>query len=134
MQIKLRAWDKKRNKMWSAEELGRDELTLNPDGRGFVNVSGASTKLSQYMPHLIPLQFIGLKDNNRNEIYGGDILKFGEGKYNGKGIGQVVWNKTNAGFYIKNIGSFKVPPSFEFTDVSLEVIGNIYKNPELLKK
>ncbi len=67
--LKFRAWDTKRKKMWSAEEMGKDELTINPDGRGFVNVNSTSLKLSQYVPHLIPLQFIGQRDKKRTEEY-----------------------------------------------------------------
>ncbi len=135
-EIKFRAWDEHLNKMWSAEEIGKDELTLNPDGRGFVNVNSTSIKLSTYMEHLIPLQFTGLKDKNDKEIYEGDIVKFYIKTI--EYIGKVVFEK---GAFI--IACDKLTDSYvtfievddeELCLIDMEIIGNIYKNPELLKK
>ena len=54
---KYRAWDTSRKKMYSAEELGVDQETLSADGRGFVNISGDSTRLRQFHTHLLPLEY-----------------------------------------------------------------------------
>ena len=60
--IKFRGWDTRKNVMYSAEEMGQDQLTISTDGRGFINVHGSSTKLSTFPTHIIPMQYTGLKD------------------------------------------------------------------------
>ena len=82
------------------------------------------------------MQFIGLKDKNNHEIYQGDIIKsFGQF------IHEVV--KHNGAFgYVpdKYTGFISLAQNyhFEWTTKSksnkIEVVGNIYENPELLKK
>lgn len=114
--IKFRGWDTKRNKMYSPEEMGEDELTINPDGRGFVNVNGSSTRLSQYMNHIILEQFTGQLDKNGKEIYEGDILKQAN---------RPTERTYEVKFYDSQWTPFHgpwgyIPPSF------FEVIGNIH--------
>lgn len=79
------------------------------------------------------MQFTGLLDKNGKEIYEGDIVrmpynqvqevKFGDGKMGQAGHGDYatyLWS----GFNLSGHGDFKVS--------DIEVIGNIYSNPDLL--
>ncbi len=61
-EIKFRAWHFKANKMFSAEEIAEDQLTLLPTGK-FINVSGSKTTLSVVfdLDVMLPLQFTGLR-------------------------------------------------------------------------
>lgn len=132
--IKYRGWHTKLNKMFSAEEMGEDQLTLMTDGRGFVNVSGVSTKLSRFLgDQMIPMQFTGIVDKNGKEIYFGDILDYEDvdtDKGNHK-IAEVTRTICNgAGVLI----DYQISDLWEDETVHVfEVIGNIYENPELLK-
>lgn len=130
--IRFRAWDTKKEKMWSAEEMGQDQLTLSPDGRGFVNVSGTSTRLSRYLNHLIPMQFTGLHDKNDKEICEGDIVKAPAMFHNA--ICEVCWMMNC--FCIKTIDKNGRTTSTGLTNyggkMSPEIIGNIHENRDLI--
>ena len=68
------------------------------------------------------MQYVGCKDRNNKEIYEGDIVKTKEH------IGQIIFSKGM--FFIDVKGDFYLP----IYNVSefMEVIGNIYENPDLL--
>lgn len=84
----------------------------------------------------IIMQYTGLKDKNGKEIYEGDILKYdvlGDDslyEYLTVSYDQGSWiAETNP----KNIDSFLSVVATEGAN-DAEVVGNIYENPELLKK
>ena len=81
-------------------------------------------------------QYTGLKDKNGNEIYEGDII-FIKGETKLLDIkGKVEYSNTFAQFIITNTGSVvnETEPLGDYEEENIEVIGNIYDNPELLEK
>lgn len=111
---------------------------------GFESVNGIIKK--QYFLHEIPLirekcdlwndlpivyvrQFTGLKDKNGKEIYDGYILKHNKKKF------YIKYSKNQFVLLLKEVGSKTNWRSLEWcNNVSkyIEIIGNIYENPELL--
>jgi uncharacterized phage protein (TIGR01671 family) len=80
------------------------------------------------------MQYTGLKDMNRKEIYEGDIIKDTKVRF-----AYVIFLQQEMGYvlvYLKNdvrlLGHRNTGSGYDI-DLNLEVIGNIYENPELWK-
>lgn len=78
------------------------------------------------------MQYTGINDMKGNEVYEGDIVKYG-----GR-IGRIEWHKEQASFdliYIKTVDQDAEvrPLSNHHWRLKVEVIGNIYENKELWK-
>ena len=119
--FKFRVWDKDRKKMFNCIQIN---ITENAHGSNCVKDNETSIHL-MYQPHLILIQCTGLKDKNRKLIYEGDILK---DKYGA--LHPISWN--DKGFY--EADTFAVAGFYNAIQEDMEVIGNIYENPELIKK
>ena len=131
-EIKFRFWDKKRKYMYEVASLHftRNKVMshIKPGLGGHVRDLDSND--------IILMQYTGLKDKNGKEIYEGDIVKstmhYGDdfGNPVGEAEGQIIEVK-----WLEKKGEQMVGFSFFPCDdmYDLEVIGNIYENPELLK-
>ena len=122
--IKFRAWDKVQKRMFNITNLTWD-------------ITG---QLVYFLTENIspPMQFTGLTDKNGKEIYEGDIVKYKkhEGYLLDDFIAEIIWKDVQWSISdpkgkMRDVDFGEVD---EFDDVldHLDVIGNIYENPELL--
>ena len=135
-EIKYRMWNKKEKKMYKVGVLDFD------DEKAYIK-NYLSYTVSNYMFEDIELmQYTGLHDKNGKEIYEGEIIKikyrkgfkFGEPIYE-IFIAKVNYNSAYTSFVTENCNPENICHECEnlgdYKDI--EVIGNIYENPELLK-
>lgn len=142
-EIELRAWDKKTQKMI---EHNSQELILVPciDGYGaakhFKKQGWGDKEISHFdwadadliSGRYILMQYTGMKDKNGKEDWVDDIVE--------TVVGGIVWRskifQAESGAYCINLPA-QTATGFDaimLITVEHENIGNIYDNPELLKK
>jgi uncharacterized phage protein (TIGR01671 family) len=122
-EIKFRAWHKE------AGIMASKPYPINIGRFGFFSEDNQAIVIA-LEPNVILLQFTGLKDKNGKEIYEGDVVKCLNGSQ-----GVFVWSNKLGMWRIdttQTIGGWSHPTE-GFDGDTLEVIGNIYENPELLK-
>lgn len=123
---KFRAWLKEEYRMIDVREI----TFLNDE---FQMISGVEDFYAYDEFEL--MQSAGLRDKNGIEIYEGDIVKY---KIGWKTFTEeVAYNKNFAGFGVMDADADIIFSFGELADGidlnSLEVVGNIYENPELLE-
>ena len=120
-EIKVRAWDTKRKEWVKDFSISKNGSILCSGDSGNLLYEGVhKTKLEL-------VEFTGLKDKNSKDIYEGDIAR------ERKSIGQIKHECER--FFID---WFSSPESYNDTlrwhNNNLEIIGNIYENPKLLRE
>lgn len=129
-EIKFRAWNKLANKMYSHKKL--EEMLVNLTKNDFI----AGIFLPLNSDNEI-MQYTGLNDKNGNEIYEGDILK-GTTKGNSDeilAITYVKWDRGQFDLFTEMASDSWEDALFNYMQFfDVEVMGNIYENPELLDK
>jgi len=115
-EIKFRAWIKNKMKQWDLEFFS-DMSPVTGYGSEFPDKDD---------PEIILMQFTGLKDKNGKDVWEGDLIKY----YNDILI--VEYDESTASFQM-GFSSFVLDQEVCSYD-DIEVIGNIYENPELIKR
>ena len=122
--IKFRAFDKDLKQILKVKEIDFEHriVTLKISKLAIKKIPFENVEL---------LQYTGLKDKNEKEIFEGDIFVHNNHKF------EVVWDSTRF-IGLDNDRSGKgyccyVDSSKKDGSRSIEVIGNIYENPELLE-
>jgi YopX protein len=115
--IKFRAWNQTKKKMVDSY--------LHFDKQG--KVVGVLTYPDD---EYLPLQYTGLKDTNGKEIYEGDIVHWFDELGKNPLPFVVAYKRTH---FVLTIPNEKLK-GWDLDRQKLEVIGNIYENPELLKR
>jgi len=130
--FKFRAWDKKKNRMIYDVIIGKDFFATCWDKD---YVYGDITAISQnnWEKRYVIMQFTGLRDKNGREIFEGDIVNINE-----EVVAVVRWDEFNACFFPdirwKKEKGVIYDIRIHRADEEWEVVGNIFENPDLLKK
>lgn len=116
-EIKFRAWDLTNKSM--IDNYAKTGMF----GEMYVTSFHSSTYSDQGVPELVLLQFTGMLDKNEKEIYEGDIVNIPSG------ITSVFFER----------GCFYTPLNGSRYRLGgwgneIQIIGNIYENPELITK
>jgi hypothetical protein len=115
-EIKFRIWDKDAKTM---------EQVLLPDCSTYqVMPAKQEGKEFKRRDNTVLMQYTGLTDRNGKEIYEGDVIEWNRQKY------EIKWLDEWAALAAENERENQVVPKIATTS---EVIGNVYKNPELIQ-
>lgn len=140
--INFRAWDRENKKMQWPCEISIGELQGSPIHRTFEQ---GSIETCPPNPGVIEdyelMQFTGLLDKNGKEIYEGDVIRInnlvenwkrGEPEFDWRVL-RVWWNRYT--WSLQNEVIARPLTDYDLRTLEpyeLEVIGNIYENPDLI--
>lgn len=98
------------------------------DAKDSASMSPFNTKYGDHVPIM---QFTGLLDKNGKEIFEGDMVEYVD-TYDGQitSIDKYIVEFAGGGFYLKSVEDEEYNSDINISPV--EIIGNIYENPELL--
>lgn len=112
--IKIRVWDKVKQKMFKPLAITFDTQTLTPFA---ISMPGRSWEPAGKFELM---QWTGLSDAKGREVYRGDFIDISSTIY------KVLWNQAKASFELVELGSSL---NRNISDVGIgEIVGNLYQN------
>lgn len=122
---KFRAWD------GAKKEMFKDTFAITESGQVVVveQESVVSPPDYVFVNHLVIMQSTGLKDKNGKEIFEGDVL-FGHA---GEDFWEIVEFDIEEGRWIRKDIWYNSKLGLSENNEFMEIVGNIYENPELLE-
>ena len=120
-EIKFRAYIKELNEIREVEYINFLKKMIS-----FPNKFCKEYYLNADFDEIELMQYTGLKDKNNKEIYEGDIITLHNGKY------KVIFNTEEARFVLRDDEFEMNIPFTNNNNERMEIVGNIYENPELL--
>ena len=139
----MRAWDKTTNQMrgcYGFNDMEQEVYVCSVADDEFNGRLKTVHALKRSFDEVVVMQSTGLEDKNGVEIFEGDVIKHIDFESNECAVnvvymkhGSLVFDvKIDGGVYTVPVYSIHPEASRGYEDI-LEVIGNIYKNPELLE-
>ena len=116
-EIIFKSWDKLNKDMFNVESINFQERRVYKN-----------TVSYRKFEDIDLMQYTGLKDKNGKEIYEGDIVTLHNGKY------KVIFNTEEARFVLRDDEFEMNIPFTNNNNERMEVLGNVYENPELIKE
>ena len=126
-EIKFRAWLKYGKEIVDVEEIDFMNEVINYIDNDYEN--NEQEIIGAYFENIELMQYTELKDKNNKEIYEGDIVKLRANH----GIGVIKYYDEWGAFVVEYIKPRPLAVlGMNYYKEDIEVLGNIYENPELL--
>ena len=131
-EIKFRVWDKELKHMHVCGTSIHDSMIFLGHNCQCVYYNLQNGDGSSEKGNYILMQCTGLKDKNGKEIYEGDIVELKAENGCCNMLGKIIYDDYDLAFEL--IDEEGNQEALWYTEQELEVIGNIYDNPELLEE